>query len=354
MYSPETFAASLGLMVLSMFCWGSWANAFSLARGKYRFELFYWDYAVGIMLGVLVLAALLGPQSAVFQGTMDAGKAAWGVASGVVFSIGTVLLVAAISLTGMAVAFPICIGLAMLIGGGVSWYIEAAVPAVPMALGLALILVSVILDAAAYRAMSGKMVASARGIAIALLGGVFTGAFPPCLQQAMVGMNPLDPYAAVVMLGVGVLGCTIVTNYAFMRRPIAGGAPVTMAQFFSASPRFHVFGILGGMVWAAGSVANFIAGGKVSVAISYAFGGGATIVTALWGIFLWKEFCGAPRRSYWYLCGMFVAFLAGITVIAWAKSTMPSGGSMQAPHTEHRDVRFSKHCLMVNLNETDT
>jgi glucose uptake protein len=322
MYIPETFAASFGLMLLSMVCWGSWANAFSLARGKYRFELFYWDYAVGIMLGVLALSALLGPQSAVFHGTMDPGKAAWGIASGMVFSIGTVLLVAAISLAGMAVAFPVCIGLAMLIGGGVSWCIEPAVPAAPMALGLGLILVSVLLDAAAYRAKSGTTVSSARGIVIAVIGGLFTGAFPPCLQQAMVGTNALDPYAAVVMLGVGILGCTIVTNYAFMRRPIAGGEPVTFAQFLAAPVRFHVFGILGGMVWAAGTVCNFVAGGKVSVAISYAFGGGATIVTALWGIFLWKEFRGAPQRSYWYLFGMLITFLIGITVIAWAKSTM--------------------------------
>jgi glucose uptake protein len=61
------------------------------------------------------------------------------------------------------------------------------------------------------------------------------------------------------------------------------------------------------------------------VAISYAFGTGATLVAAVWGVFLWKEFKGAPSRSYWYLLGMFVLFLAGIAVIAWAKSTMPSG-----------------------------
>jgi glucose uptake protein len=322
MYIPETFAASFGLLVLSMLCWGSWANAFSMARGQYRFELFYWDYAAGIMLGVLVLAAVLGPASAVFHGAMDPGKAAWGLAAGALFSIGTVLLVASISLAGMAVAFPICIGLAMLIGGGVSWCIEAAVPAIPMALGLGLILLSVILDAAAYRAMAGNVVFSARGIVIALLGGVFTGAFPPCLQQAMKGPKALDPYAAVVMLGAGIVLCTIVANYGFMRRPIAGGEPVSFGQFFAAPLRFHVFGLLGGMVWAAGTVCNFVAAGKVSVAISYAFGGGATIVTALWGIFLWKEFRGAPRRSYGFLFGMLLSFLAGIAVIAWAKSTM--------------------------------
>ena len=106
MYIPETFAASLGLMLLSMLCWGSWANAFSMARGQYRFELFYWDYAVGVMLGMLVLAAVLGPASAVFHGSMDPGKATWGLASGVVFSIGTVLLVAAISLAGTAPGLP--------------------------------------------------------------------------------------------------------------------------------------------------------------------------------------------------------------------------------------------------------
>ncbi len=325
MYIPETFAAAFGLMVFSMFCWGSWANSFSLARGKYRFELFYWDFAVGIMLGVLALAAILGPGSALFHGTMDPGKAAWGIASGVMFSIGTVLLVAAISLTGMSVAFPICIGLANLIGGGVSWYIEPAVPATPMALGLALILASILADAAAYRAKAGSVTSSMRGIVIAIIGGLFTGAFPPCLQKAMVGTNALDPYAAVVMLGAGILGCTIVTNYGFMRRPLGGDAPVSFAQYFAAPVRFHIFGLLGGILWAAGTVANFVAAGKVSVAISYAFGGGATIVTALWGIFLWKEFQGAPRRSYWYLLGMLLMFLAGIAVIAWAKSNMPGG-----------------------------
>ena len=132
MWTPATFGAACGLMLLSMLCWGSWANTFSLTRGKYRFELFYWDYAAGVMLGTLALAALLAPGSAVFHGRVTASGAAWGIGSGVVFSIGNVLLVAAISLTGMAVAFPVCIGLALLIGVGLSWCIEPAVPAIPL------------------------------------------------------------------------------------------------------------------------------------------------------------------------------------------------------------------------------
>lgn len=320
MYIPETFTAALGLMLLSMIFWGSWANAFSLARGQYRFELFYWDYATGILIGALILAALLAPQSALFHGGIDWSKAAWGIASGVVFNLGTVLLVAAISLTGMSVAFPVAIGLALLIGGGISWSIEAAVPAVPMAAGLGLILLSILLDAAAYKAKAGQMPVSTRGIVIAILAGILTGLFPPFLQKALVGETKLDPYAAVVMLGVGIVVCTLLTNYLFMRKPIAGGEPVSFGQFFRAPLKFHVYGLLGGIVWATGSVCNFVAGDKVSVAISYAFGGGATLVTAFWGIFLWKEFQGAPRRSYWCLAGMAVAFLAGIIVIAVAKT----------------------------------
>jgi glucose uptake protein len=310
-------------MFLSMLCWGSWANSFNLCRGKYRFELFYWDYAVGVVLGVLSLAGLLGSAAAVFHGPLALTNVGWAVLAGVVFNLGNVLLVAAISVAGMAVAFPVCIGLALLIGVGMSWCIEPAVPLVPMAVGSALVLVSMILDAAAYRAISREVVSSVHGILIAVAGGLFMGAFPPCLQKALVGPTPLDPYSAVTMLAAGVLACTLVSNYFFMRRPIAGGPPATLAQYFSAPFRYHALGIVGGIVWAVGSVFNFVAAGKVSVAISYAFGTGGTLVAVLWGIFVWKEFRGAPRRSYVFLLGMFATFLAGIAVIARAKASMP-------------------------------
>jgi glucose uptake protein len=322
MYSPETFAGSLMLMVFSMLCWGTWANTFSLCRGKYRFELFYWDYAVGVLLGALAWGALLGPGSAMFHGAVASDKAVWGIVAGVVFSIGNVLLVAAISLTGMSVAFPVCIGLALLIGVGLSWYISPVVSVAPLALGSALILLSMIMDAAAYRAMTGPVASSTRGIIIAILGGVFMGAFPPCLQKAMVGEQPLDPYSAVILLGVGTLLCTLVTNPWCMKRPIAGGAPVTFGQYFTAPGRHHALGIVGGIVWASGCVFNFIAGGKVSVAISYAFGTGATLVAVLWGLFVWQEFRGAPRLSFACLAVMFALFLLGIAVIGHAKASM--------------------------------
>jgi glucose uptake protein len=150
------------------------------------------------------------------------------------------------------------------------------------------------------------------------------GLFPPCRQKALVGSGALDPYAASVTLGIGVVVCTIATNWLFMRHPITGGKPLRAAAYFGAAPAHHGLGLLGGAVWAAGMVLNSIAGNKVSIAVSYAFGTGATLVAALWGVLVWKEFRGAPRTSFYCLIGTFISFLAGIAVIAWAKVTVSS------------------------------
>jgi len=322
MYAPTTLTAAVLLMLLTMLCWGSWANAFSLCRGRHRFELFYWDYALGVLVGTLALSAMLGPQSAVFHGGMDSKNVAWALLAGTVFNLGNVLLVAAISLTGMAVAFPVCIGLALLIGVGLSWCIEPSVPAVPMAIGSLLILASMIMDAAAYHAMASEANFSKRGLVIAIVGGIFMGAFPPCLQKAMVGEHPLDPYAASVLLAAGVFVCTVLTNGFFMRWPIAGGKSARFEEYFKTSTHFHLLGIAGGIIWAAGGVFNFIAADQVGVAVGYAFGTGGTLVAAIWGVFVWKEFREAPRRAYYWLFAMFFFFIAGIGVIADAKARM--------------------------------
>jgi len=310
------------LLVLSMICWGSWANAFSLCRGKYRFELFYWDYAVGVLAASLVLFATMGPGLANLRDLDPGGNAGWAVLAGIVFNLGNVLLVAAVSIAGMAVAFPVCIGLALLLGVGLSWWVSPQIGGLPLAVGSLLLLLAMGMDAAAYRALTRGRVFSARGVVIAVIGGLFMGAFPPCLQKSLVGAAPLDPYTAALLLAVGIVVCTLGTNRLLMRWPIAGGSAIGMDGYYGAPARHHLLGIAGGAVWAAGAVFNSIAAGKVSVAVSYAFGTGGTLVAALWGVLVWKEFRGAPAKSYGYLAGMFVAFLAGIVVIAWAKATM--------------------------------
>jgi len=323
MYAPQSFSTSVGLMILSMLCWGSWANAFSLCRGRYRFELFYWDYAVGVLLSTLAFYGTLGPGLTDLTHVPPGPNALWGLAAGCVFNLGNVLLVAAISLAGMAIAFPLCIGLALLLGVGLSWWIAPQITVLPLLLGATLLLCSIGLDASAYRAMSRDRLSSRWGIAVATAGGVLMGLFPPCLQKALVGPGALDPYAASVTLAAGVALCTLATNGLFMRHPIAGGEIVTLRQYWRARPAYHLWGVLGGAVWGAGLVFNSIAAGKVSVAVSYAFGTGGTLVAVLWGALVWREFRGAPIRTLYYLFGMFVSFLAGILVIAWAKAMSP-------------------------------
>lgn len=319
MYLPESFSISLFLLVLSMICWGSWANAFNLCRGKYRFELFYWDYAIGVLLASLAYYATMGPGIVGLLEFNPNANFGWAILAGVVFNFGNVFLVAAISITGLAVAFPVCIGLALLLGVGLSWWISPQISGLPLVVGSLLLLLAMVLDAAAYRTLTRDSVFSARGVVIAVIGGLFMGAFPPSLQKAMLGPAALDSYSASLMLAVGIFLCSLSTNWIFMRWPIAGGTSIGMEGYYRAPLHYHLLGIGGGVIWVSGLVFNAIAARNVSVAVSYACGTGATLVAALWGVWVWKEFRGASAKCYWFLAGMFVAFLSGIVIIAWAK-----------------------------------
>ena len=115
MFVPETYGLALLLMILCMICWGSWANTFKLA-GKVRFELFYWDYAVGVFVMAIILALTLGSwhggEDAFFNNLSEAtgSRIALAMAAGTIFNVANILLVGAITIAGMAIAFPVAIG----------------------------------------------------------------------------------------------------------------------------------------------------------------------------------------------------------------------------------------------------
>jgi len=325
MFVPQMYAAALLMMILSMLCWGSWANTQKLTK-SWRFELFYWDYVWGILVISLLLGMTLGrtdptnPDSFLQNlAAADARHLIYAFLGGIVFNIANILIVGAIALAGLAVAFPVGIGLALVIGSVLNYIITPKGNPQLLFGGIALVCVAIVLDALAYRKISQDMKVSTRGIVLSLLGGVGMGLFYPFVATAIKGEHHLGPYTVAFVFALGVLACTIPLNYAFMRRPVSG-PPVDMAAYFEGRRVLHFWGVLGGMIWGVGTIANFAASyaQMVGPAASYALGQGATMVGAIWGVFVWKEFRGAGPDTKRLLALMFLFFILGLACIALA------------------------------------
>ena len=341
MVLPLTYGAALALIILSMLCWGSWANTFKLA-GKWRFELFYFDYSLGVLLAAAVYALTFGNFG--YDGfdfvddLMHAGKRQifFGGVGGVVFNLANMLLVAAISLAGLSVAFPVGIGLALVIG--VIWNYILKPQGNPALLfsGAAIVTVAIIVDAFAYRALeAGKATQAAtqgasqvprkttgKGIALSLVSGVLMGSFFPLVEMGKSGPLGLGPYAIGFVFAVGVFLSTFVFNIFFMNFPVEG-EPVAISEYFRGSSGQHLLGIIGGLIWTTGTIANFVAAStpenvQVGPAISYAIGQGATMVSALWGLLVWKEFAGAGPRVRLLVGAMLILFVCGLGLVSVA------------------------------------
>jgi len=332
MLLPQTYGAALSLIVLTMLCWGSWANTFKLA-GKWRFELFYYDYSLGVLIAAAIYALTFGNLGhdglAFSDDLMHSGsrQVFFGALGGVVFNLANMLLVAAISVAGLAVAFPVGIGLALVIG--VIWNYALKPQGNPVLLftGAAIVVGAIILDALAYRALEAGKAQAARkvtgkGIVLSLVSGVLMGSFFPLVEIGKAGERGLGPYAIGFVFAVGVFLSTFVFNLFFMNMPVEG-PPVAMSGYFKGTGRQHLLGIVGGMIWATGTIANFAAAStpesvQVGPAISYAIGQGATMVSALWGLLVWNEFAGAGPRVRLLVVIMLILFVCGLGLVSVA------------------------------------
>jgi glucose uptake protein len=324
MYQPEAYAAALAFMIVSMICWGSWANTMKLTAG-YAFQLFYWDYVIGILLGSIVWGLTLGSAGGgplAFMNNIhqaDLTHILYAIAGGAVFNVANLLLVAAIDIAGLAVAFPVGIGLALVVGVLLNYALSPKGQPLLLFGGVALVVLAIILDALAYRRREKQSRSiSARGIWISIVCGVLMGSFYPLVTKAVTGPGSLGPYAVAFFLAVGIVLCAIPVNYLFMKKPLTGTAPVNMSQYFKAKPAWHLWGMVGGLIWCTGTVFNFVASHAqmIGPAVSYAIGQGATMVSAVWGVFIWKEFANAPPESRKLIPAMFIFFLIGLGSIA--------------------------------------
>jgi glucose uptake protein len=324
-YTPELYGTALFMMIIGMFCWGSWVTVHRRTK-NWRFELFYWDLVLGILLCALLVGVTLGrtdPTSpdSFFQNLSSARASAvlFGMISGALWNVGNYVFFASIILTGMAVAFPLTIGLAIVIGSILNYILKPMGNPWLLFGGLAMMIIAIVLDGLAYKKRSQGQVVSSKGIVLACAGGVLMGLFYPFVVKATTGDGHLGPYTVGLIFGLGVAISIIPLNFLFMRRPVQG-EPLTMRDYFAGSAKDHFWGIVSGMVFQIGTVLNYVVAyaKMVGPAVSYVMGQGSSMVGASWGVFVFKEFKGASRQVVLLLVLMFFFFLAGLTAVALA------------------------------------
>jgi glucose uptake protein len=335
LFTVQNPTTAILLCIVTMLGWGSWANTQKMAgKANWPFQLYYWDYAVGVLVFALLFAFTAGstgssgqPALANFQAA-SAGSIGTALLSGAIFNLANLLLVAAIDAAGMSVAFPLGIGLALAIGTIASYIQSPHGDPVFLFGGVVFIVAAMLLSAAASAKSThqGSRESSAarsgvRGIFFSIAAGCLMGLFYPELMRSISpGFNAspilpgkLTPYTAAVVFAIGLLLSNFVINTVFMK--LAG---VTFAQYRAGTAWLHIIGILGGAIWMLALCVNVVASGVAGPAVSYALGQGATLVAAIWGVFIWKEFHSAPRISHILIGLMFACYAAGLLLVGKA------------------------------------
>jgi glucose uptake protein len=323
MFTPSSLTIALLMMITSAICWGSWANTFKGVK-NYRFELFYWDYALGIFLISVVLALTMGStghDASSFLNNVhsaDTSNIVSTMVGGAIFNLANLLLVAAIDMAGLAIAFPVSIGIALVVGVISSYILQPKGNSVLLAAGVVCAVIAVVLDGKAYGSLAsaGRSVSN-KSIVTCIVSGVLMGLWAPFVAHAMTTGNTLGPYSIAVFLTLGALLSCLIWNVYFMKKPLVG-EPVNFSGYFSGPASGHALGLLGGAIWGTGMVFNLVAASFTGVAISYAIGQSAPMVAALWGVLAWKEFKGAGSTAYLYLFVMFVFYALAIALVARA------------------------------------
>ena len=353
MYYCSNYPLAVALCVVTMLCWGSWGNTQKLAGKTWRFELFYWDYVIGLVLFSLLAGFTLGSSGGgawSFASNLAGSSPAewtWPFLGGIVFNASNILLSAAIAVAGMSVAFPVGVGLALVGGTVANWFVDGKGNPCLIWTGLAVIVASIVCNALAFKAKQAAAGGAAdassvkKGLWLAICAGLLMSWFSPLVNR-VVDMNfaaaapvagRMTPYSAFFVFTLGVLASNFVFNTIMMKKPVAG-EPVKGSEWFRGGVAVHLVGILGGSIWATGTLLSFVTAGTAGAAIAYSLGQGATLVSALWGILVWREFKGAPRKSGVLNFAMIVLFLAGLALLVAA------GGDEQPPKKEPVKVIF--------------
>jgi glucose uptake protein len=332
MFIVENYSLAIILCMVTMLCWGSWANTTKLTTKEWRFELLYWDYGIGILITTILLAFTLGSNGAEGRSFLndlhqaDSSNIESAFIGGIVFNLANILLVAAIGIAGMSVAFPVGIGIALVLGVVINYIGNPQGSPLLIFVGVGLIVIAIILNARAYQKLQSNATTkvSQKGLILSVVSGCLMGLFYKYVADSMVHSfnmpesGKLTPYTALVFFAIGVVLSSFLFNGLQMWRPFAG-EPIKISTYFSGKLKDHLVGILGGAIWCVGMSLNIIASGKAGPAVSYGLGQGATVVAAFWGIYVWKEFDQAPKGTKPILNIMLLLYMVGLSLIILSK-----------------------------------
>ncbi len=328
MYIVSSYTLAIIFSLVTMICWGSWGNTQKLASKNWRFEFYYWDYTIGIFLFSLLWAFTLGSFGSSGRGfvediqQLELVNFISALLGGVIFNASNILLSASVSIAGLSVAFPLGVGLALVLGVFINYFSSPKGDPLLLFIGVLLIVIAIICNGiAAGKNKNIETKSSKKGIILAAIAGILMSFFYRFVAAAMdlnnfelptVGMS--TPYTAFFVFSVGIFLSNFIFNTFVMKRPFVG-LPVSYKEYFSGKPSTHMVGILGGCIWGLGTALSYIAAGKAGAAISYALGQGAPMIAAFWGVFIWKEFKGSDKVINRLLGVMFMFFILGLTFI---------------------------------------
>ena len=333
----NSYGLAVFLCFIIMLCWGSWGNTQKLAAKSWRYELFYWDYVIGMVIFALLLALTLGSfghdGEPFFKNIAHVSLANWGwiIIGGIIFNASNILLSASTSIAGLSVAFPLGVGIALVLGVVNNYIVNHTGNPALLAIGVALVVIAIICNGVASGKKGESGISKAdqkKGIILAVCAGLLMSFFSSFVMRGMGNVDVVadsakfaapyaTPYTASVIFTLGVLLSNFLFNTIVMKKPFVG-EPVTYKQYFAGNAKTHLVGMLGGAIWCLGTALSYITSKAAGPAISYALGQGAPMIAAIWGVFVWKEFKGSGKNVYTLLGLMFLFFIVGLSLIVLA------------------------------------
>lgn len=340
MILPQTYLGTLTVMILGLLCAGLWANTFKLS-GKLRFEVYYVDFAVGLGIASVILAFTFGNLGfdgfSIMDDIMQSRKRQWvdAFGAGMLFNLANMFLVAAISVSGMAVAIPVALGLTLATGVLLGQQGLRTSNPLYLYLGCGLILAAIVADAIAYKSLvrmrnaaaatagkKSRAPGAAKGLVLAAVSGVLMAGVNPLVHLARIEETAMGPYAIMFLLGAGAFASTFIFSLFFMNLPVQGEA-LEITDYFKMQFTRHWQGLLGGMVWCTGAVAIFVGlntlpEAQLGRATSFALANAAPLLAGLCGLLLWKEFEEGGGRTKAIASAALVLFAGGLAFVTLA------------------------------------